>query len=626
MKRAGINMVRTGIWTGYRTVMFNDGIASEEILRAIDGLFMIAKKYDIYICFNFFAFTPETWEGVNPYLDPRSVNAQKRYILSIVSRHKSSKGVSWDLINEPSLCHKDSLWAPVPNGDKMEIKEWQAYLKNRHKNIEKLQERWNVSADEMPSFESATLPSRQDFAQDIQFTQPFHSLKTVDYILFTQYVLVKWEKEMVKAIRSARSGQLVTVGQDEGLAAKRPSPFFYQEGVDYTTCHSWWLNDDLYWDGIFSKTPDKPNLIQETGIMYVQTADSSARRTEAELRDMLERKYALAFAADNAGAVHWIWNTNIYMDSVNEVNIGAVRADGTQKLEADVSYDYGSFISAAGYLFKERKSEDVSIIFPYSNNFSSRDYASPATKKAVRIFGYDLNVPVKAYGEYHLDSLGADKLIVVPAPRTLSDDAWNILMDRVKSGSNLLITGPLNYDEYYDYVDRTSIFGIKAVLSGGKREESIVIDGKTYRVSFGGDKIAWVDKETPEGCDTPEVKIIKYGKGSIIWSGIPVEVGDNIDAAVSLYEFAVNYAQVKPDFEWIAGKNPGILGKKLRFEVGSVYVFVSEYAYDDDIKITDAESDKTYSFTVPANRAALFAIDKRGDIVKSYRDIVIDIS
>lgn len=82
--------------------------------------------------------------------------------------------------------------------------------------------------------------------------------------------------------------------------------------------------------------------------MYVETPDGRAKRSEEELRAMLERKYAYAFASGGAGAVQWIWNTNFYMDNANESQIGALRADGTEKPEADVSYDFGRFIGEAG--------------------------------------------------------------------------------------------------------------------------------------------------------------------------------------------------------------------------------------------------------------------------------------
>lgn len=54
--------------------------------------------------------------------------------------------------------------------------------------------------------------------------------------------------------------------------------------------------DHLVWDGVFTKTASKPNLVQETGIMYLEQPDGRAKRTEEELRNILERKYAYAFS------------------------------------------------------------------------------------------------------------------------------------------------------------------------------------------------------------------------------------------------------------------------------------------------------------------------------------------
>src|SRR5699024_11747930 len=100
-----------------------------------------------------------------------------------------------------------------------------------------------------------------------------------------------------------------------------------------------WLLYDLRIDGSYTKTPDKANLIQATSIMYVEQPNKLAKRTEYELRNILERKYAYAFSTGGAGAVQWLWNTNYYMNNINESNIGAIRADGTEKPETDVSYD-----------------------------------------------------------------------------------------------------------------------------------------------------------------------------------------------------------------------------------------------------------------------------------------------
>ncbi|MFH5181655.1 hypothetical protein ACHHV8_02930 [Paenibacillus sp. TAB 01] len=163
MKRAGINMIRTGIWTAWRHLMFVDGHAVEETMRAIDAFLLTAKRYDLEVTFNFFAFTPEAWEGVNPYLDPRSVEAQKRFIASIVSRHAKTAHVHWDLINEPSMFDPKRIFSvPRSAQDRFEKEAFAEWLKERHGCISKLQERWNMTPEELPSFEAAKLPEPQD--------------------------------------------------------------------------------------------------------------------------------------------------------------------------------------------------------------------------------------------------------------------------------------------------------------------------------------------------------------------------------------------------------------------------------------------------------------------------------
>ena len=202
--------------------------------------------------------------------------------------------------------------------------------------------------------------------------------------------------------------------------------------------------DQLLWDSIFTKTPNKPNLILETGIMYVGQPDNIAKRSEEELRNILERKYAYAYSGAGTGAVHWLWNTNYFMNNINESNIGAFRADGTENPETNVSYDFGEFMNEVGHIFENRELEDIAVIFPYSNDFSNRRLACSATSKLTSVMAYELNMPFRALSEYHLESLKQDrsKLIIVPSAHNFHIDAFNELLRIVEEkGSVLLFTG-----------------------------------------------------------------------------------------------------------------------------------------------------------------------------------------
>lgn len=644
MAKAGINWIRTGIWTAYRNMMQVDGHMSEEVLRSIDAFLLTAKRHRLRVTFTFFSFTPETWEGTNPYLDPQSVEAQKRFIRSIVGRYTHATHVDWDLINEPSMFDPARIFSSGPrtSRDRYEQQAFVQWLRERHGKIESLQEAWNMSPAQLPHFEAARIPEAEEINFDVQdMHQAKKGTRWLDYCLFSMEMHNRWARELVQTIKDLVPDHLVTVGQDEALGAQRPSPFFYESEVDYTTVHSWWLNDDLVWDGIFAKTPHKPNLIQETGIMYVETPDGRAKRTEEELRSILERKYAYAFSTGGAGAVQWIWNTNFYMDNANESHIGALRADGTEKPEADVSYDFGRFMGGIRDLFRERELEDIAVVFPYSNDFSNRALAYDATTKLTRVLAYQLKQPFRAMYEYQLAHLEEQppKLIIVPSPHNMDSGALERLLSFTeKAGATLLFTGPLGLDAYWKKTDRADLLVGEREQRNVQREEMLDIDGTSYALAYGRRRIAEVCKEVlvngngHNQADGSKAKIdsitkVTLGQGKLIWCPLPLELNEREEPLAAMYRYAMHSAGIDSDMEWLnGGELAGVYGRKLTFAEGSLYVFVSEYGRDAEVCVRDARTGATYSFVLESNRSVLFAADASGQLQAVYRPEEVEIT
>jgi hypothetical protein len=636
MKKAGINYIRTGIWTAWRQAMFVDGHPSEEVMRAIDAFLLTAKKHGLELTFTFFAFTPEAWEGVNPYLDPRSIEAQKRFIAAIVERHARSMHVHWDLINEPSMFRPDKTFSgPQTGGDIYERELFSRWLTERHDgDIRLLQERWNRTPLELPSFDAAAPPRKEEINFYTTPINPSRNQAWLDYCLFTMEMHNRWARELGSVIRRIQPKQLITVGQDEALAGQRPSPFFYEAEVDYTNMHSWWQMDDLIWDGVFAKSPNKPCLVQETGLMYVETADGKAKRTEIELRNMLERKYAYAFATGAAGAVQWVWNINFYMNNVNESNIGAVRADGTEKPEADISYDFGRFMGQIGHLFEGRRLEETVVVYPYSNDFCARSLALEATSKLTRTMAYELKQPFRAMGEYQLESLSAQppKLMIVPSPHNFSSDALSLLLKHTKEhGGTLLFTGPMSLDEYWRPTER--MIGLLGATHVGNvlREEALELEGRLVPVSFGRNRLAEVFKEIgmidEGGLSATALTTKKLGKGTLLWCPLPIELNERTDSLAQVYDYAIDHAGVEAELLWLkGGELPGVYGRKLAFQEGALYIFVSEYANRAEVEITDPVTCCSYSFSLEAERTVMFAADAGGRLLAVYRPEEVQIN
>ena len=625
MKRAGINMVRTGVWTAYRQVMFIDGHPDEGVMRAFQAMVHTACRHDMPLVFCFFAFTPEQWEGVNCYLDPDSLRAQKRYIAAFLDRAENCGLVSWDLINEPSVCNPQRLWSSRPNGDAFELAAWRAYLRRVHGTAERLQERWNVSADACPDFESAPLPEEGCFNDDPTYAQAVNGFPAFDYHLFTMQVMNGWIREMSDFIRQKGNTQLVTVGQDESLPGKKPHPLLFSCCTDYVCNHSWWLMDGIYQDGVFAKPAGQPALIQETGIMYVANADGRARRSFHETRNILERKYGLAFGAGCAGAVHWLWNTNCQMDNLNEAHIGALLADGSQKAEADVSYDYGRFMRACAPYMGDLRPERVAVVLPFSNLFSVRNCAEQILVTVSRVLGYELKVPFQAVSEYEL-STGMDyDVVIVPSPRILTDSCFAALSALAEKGAAIVLTGAYCQDEYFTTkTERLGRLSSTAEILPAQREEKLELDGAVYFASYSGDSLAFGDKAAPDGGGNAVVRV-PSGKGQWIWCSLPLELNGNHALLRAFYSYALGCAGYVSDIEPEAFE-PGVLLRKLKFSAtgASLFVAVSENGVDTDIGFTDRETGRAYRFAVEAGRAALFLCDAGGAVLHAYRDLNIE--
>ena len=597
MKAAGVNMVRTGIWTGWKKYMPEPGKVNEGVLRAFDAFLLTAHKHDIPVIFTFFAFLPETWGGANAYLDPGAVKAQQQFVTAFAQRCAQVDDVIWDFINEPSFCSPNHLWSCRPNYDDFEKAAWKQWIRERYpaasddQLVGQLQQRWRTTRDDV-----LELPKLQDF-ENVHLIDDREPLKTIDYRLFAQDMFVRWLRQMTAAVRSnGNPRQLITVGQDEAGLGDSPNMQFFAPHTDFTSIHNWWNNDDIVWDSVLAKTPSKASLVEETGVMFYERADGDeAWRSEQEVANLLERKMAISIAADGAGFVEWIWNTNPYMNSTNEVGIGFHRVDGTVKPELEPFLAIAKFMQQHGTLLREREPEPVVMVIPHTQMFSPRGFAQEATRRCVRAMYYDCGVPMQAVSEYALaDYAGEAKLIVVPAPGVLMPKCWDALRDRLKHGATVAISGVTNADESSLPVQQT---------------ESFAVGGKTYLVRYEGEKIQRIEKSVIKGGGA-ELVAGSLNREKLIRCALPLELGDSMEALVAFYRFAMGRAGVAPRFT-ATPRTPAVLVLPSVFRDVVLYTFVSELDRDTTMQFTDLQTRKPFHVTVPAGRTAMVLIDRR---------------
>jgi hypothetical protein len=606
MKRAGVNMVRTGIWTGWKQIMPEVGRVEEGCLRALDAFLAVARRHQIAVIFNLFAFLPEMWGGRNPYLDPRSVRAQKEFVFQFAERCRGVNDLTWDLINEPSFCSPAHVFSCRPNYDEYERSAWRAWLKARFADEARLREIWGLTP-----LDAIDLPALEDFSDQNIFdkTRP---LPVLEYHLFAQDMFNLWVREISSAIRAnGNQHQLITVGQDEGGLSLQPSPLFHDQVVDFTCVHNWWLNDDLLWDSILTKSPSKPNLVEESGIMFYETMRRTPGRTEDEARNLLERKMAFAMGANGAGFIQWLWNTNAYIADDNEASIGFFRADGTAKPELEPFRAMAAFWREHGGLLVDKELEDVVMVVPQSHMFSVRDLASAATKRAVRVMHYECLTPMRVAGEYALErEFTPARLILLPCPQALTSAAWNVLLAAVRSGATLLVTGVIDRDEHWMPVERSRELGLRATVAPVAQEEALRVDGVDQRAGFHGDSFQRVEKAVVEGEESAGVRTVPWGAGKVIWCGLPLETAAESAPVAALYRYALKLAEVRPVFS-VERANPAVLIRPSVFAQRVLYTMVSESGQHQEIALTHAENGARISVSLPPQRAAHVLLDRR---------------
>ena len=439
---AGLNMIRTGWWTGWDKFCDENGVPYERTLRTLEAYLMTARKYGLPAQFNFFAFLPEVLGGVNPYLDPEAVRKQKTLISAVAARFHDVPFLAYDLINEPSFSKR--LWTMRPNGDWIEGQKWNEWLDKHYPNRADLAAAWNVPITSVQG--SIPLPEDIDFSPRGMYNG-HTSLRIYDYEMFAQESFANWVRTIREGIRETGSNQLVTIGQDEGGFQDRLSPAFFGEHVDFTTNHSWWQNDSILWDSLVAKQPGKAMLIQETGLQRELNLDETFRRTPENEAALFERKVAMSFV-QGSGAIEWLWNTNSYMTEGNETPIGAIRADGTEKPEATVMRNFAKFAAALSPHLRNPQPAQVAIIASQTAQYSAiADAQIEAQRKVVRALAYyDRLTPYIVY-ENQIEKMGSPKLAILPSAQALTERAWQQLLKFVDEGGNLLITGPVDRDE-----------------------------------------------------------------------------------------------------------------------------------------------------------------------------------
>jgi len=418
-----------------------------------------------------------------------------------------------------------------------------------------------------------------------------------------------WVRTMVDLIQGTGSKQLVNVGQDEGGVTDRVLNQFYgSAGVAFTTNHTYWQDDALLWDSLVAKRVGQPNITGETGYQPVWAADGTWRYDELTGLNLIERKWALGFAAGSSGAMQWDW--------AREADFGMRRSDNSAKIWESQMQALGEFARKAAPFATGLELPQVAIVLPQSLQLSvGNGFAIEAQQKAVRaLYGYARS-EAYAVGEYQIDQLGSPKLILLPSPFGLTENAWQAILDRVKDGAVLLVTGPFDGDAHMHATGRERAIGLDyrtELLT--EREQALNFPGGNEKLVFSGNKTTYLNRAVLSDDSGWGEK--SHGRGKILFTPLPIELNDNLAAVGDVYRYALQAAGVAPVYTTTLS-DPGILICPTQYPDATLYVITSESS-QKQIDFTDVRSGKHLAGTLQNGEAATVLIGKDGKLIASY--------
>jgi hypothetical protein len=302
-----------------------------------------------------------------------------------------------------------------------------------------------------------------------------------------------------------------------------------------------------------------------------------------------------------------------------ESGVGGRRGSGSEKDELLNLRLLAFFVKNNPDQFEEPEDEDICLITPLENIFAPRSPASLATQNALRTLYFDLKMPIFTVASTKTDKIGNSKLIILPSPRTLSKEAWKDILFKVKMGATLLLTGPVDYDEYWKHCPRLTEVGIRVEknIEPVSRDEYISVNGKrlharfTHSIQDIADKAVLGESNVNQFCET------KYHKGRIIFLAVPLELADDSHALQEFYKYGFLKAGCRRDMSEVG--SPEVLVRPLFSKNYVLYTVISESDQESNIQWIHLENDLKISLKISGRRASVFILERKsGLLISAY--------
>jgi hypothetical protein len=308
--------------------------------------------------------------------------------------------------------------------------------------------------------------------------------------------------------------------------------------------------------------------------------------------------------------VEWDWSRGD--------TFGLLRRDGSFKPWLNVLSGIAGFARAAQPFATEAEQAEIAIVLPQSLQLSVwNSWAVEAQQKSVRALYQYARQSAYAVGEHQLALLGSPKLIIVPAPWILRQEAWNRLMEMARGGATVLLSGRIDADEHFWSIPSRTANWMPRYQPGllTTRENVLQWPGGSAPLSYSGEKTTYAGRGALDnGADFAEVPI---GGGRLLYFTWPLELADQLGSIGQVYRYAIGRAGIAPVYKTDV-TDPGILICPTRLPNATLYVITSESSKTTKVAFEDAASGQKIETMLEPGRAALALVTRDGKIAASY--------
>ena len=610
LKNDGFNILRSGNWVNQVEFYGNDGSICEYSRRALQAYFLEAARHGFTVQFTLGHSILNDWDRSKCAIhNPSNLKKVKRLVRSFAELFGTFPNVMLDILNEPSYSYKGLWQRVIPSGDSYERKAWNAWLKKKYKNISDLRAAWGEPASSATGFGDLDVPERWDFDADFCRTEHLKNhARAADFFSFAQESYDGWLEIIRKEVKEISPETVIIMGRDETLRVPQEQNGAAKGLLDAVNWHQWNRDGQLFQEYLLNRVKGRICCAQELGVYRYIDPRGKRVLSDRQVCDRLERKLMMGFG----NWIQWQSFSDPDRDELCENMLGIYRSDRSATPAVKMIRELIKKENSAADLIYGRDSEAFPIVTVYSTSSHYSLYnraALSALRRHIDII-YRLNrlqcdvIPENLAEGGFEDMIGSPKLIIIPGAMRLTESCWENLLEYVRKGAALLISGCIDEDEHFMPTDRISeIFGGGFERRAVNSYEKIKIDGREYLLDF-KEAADYADVANMLSCvmrpEEAEVITKKYGRGKVIYCPLPVELSRNEDAAEALYRYAADAAGAENKvYKFDGGK--GMFVYAVKYSDAVMYTVINE-GPDGEATLKDLATGKKVSLRLAAGK------------------------